>query len=235
MSRGVTATRPAARRVRRRPALSAAVREVGAAGMLGPAAERQMVALQAADDRVSDGGELPEGLPVQGITGRHGSYVAVRIRYPLDAGGCMPEAKADELRATLAAHLRALSDGEFVVLGEPMRYAAPSGRFRRKPRPLPGRYVQYLRMGDDVAGECVGAMAFGGTWEISPADSDGCVPWAGRRPPTARAGRRGGPTTRPTRHGTTPRAWPRWVWTHSACCERPWSPWSSATAAELGW
>ncbi len=84
----------------------------------------------------------------------------------------MPEAKADELRETLAAHLRALSDGEFVILGEPMRYAAPSGRFRHKPRPLPGRYVQYLRMGDDVAGECVGATAFGGTWEISPADSD---------------------------------------------------------------
>jgi hypothetical protein len=150
-----------------------------------------MVALQAADDRVSDGGELPEGLPVQGITGRHGSYVAVRIRYPLDAGGCMPEAKADELRATLAAHLRALSDGEFVVLGEPMRYAAPSGRFRRKPRPLPGRYVQYLRMGDDVAGECVGAMAFGGTWEISPADSDR-LRALGWQTPADRAGREAG-------------------------------------------
>jgi hypothetical protein len=79
----------------------------------------------------------------------------------------------DALRDSLAAGLTALTDGEFVILSEPVTYSEPgSGLFRRKPRPLPCRFVQYLRMEHYLGGECVGSTAFGGTWEISPADND---------------------------------------------------------------
>ena len=68
----------------------------------------------------------------------------------------------------LATELATLADREFVVLGEPAPPAPPRGLLRRRAQPAPSRYVQFLRMGDVVSGECVGARSFGGDWDVTP-------------------------------------------------------------------
>jgi len=70
------------------------------------------------------------------------------------------------VRDELADELARLDDREFVILGEPVSWSGPTGLLRR-PKPLPGRYVQFLRMQDSLSGECVGATSFGGDWDIS--------------------------------------------------------------------
>jgi hypothetical protein len=73
----------------------------------------------------------------------------------------------DSVRTDLVRELSRLQDREFVVLGDPLTRTGPTGLLRRR-KPLPGRYVQFLRMGDTLSGECVGATSFGGDWDISP-------------------------------------------------------------------
>lgn len=84
----------------------------------------------------------------------------------------MTDTAWDETRDRLTSELGTLEDGEFVVLGEPVTYGEPGGLFRRKPKPIPGRYVQFLRMKDLISGECVGATAFGGDLEMTPEQQD---------------------------------------------------------------
>jgi hypothetical protein len=73
-----------------------------------------------------------------------------------------------ELQDRLTGELSTLEDREFVVLGEPVTYAPGKGLFRKKPQPLPHRYVQFRCSADQVFGECVGAASFGGDYDLSP-------------------------------------------------------------------
>ncbi|RKS75436.1 hypothetical protein CLV35_1902 [Motilibacter peucedani] len=75
----------------------------------------------------------------------------------------------EAVRERLAAALSALPDRGIVVLGEPVTYAPARGLLRRRPTPLPSRYVQVLRTGELLSGEVVGAASFGGDWDLTPA------------------------------------------------------------------
>lgn len=77
----------------------------------------------------------------------------------------------DAVRAELESRLRGLADGAALVLGEPQQQGPPRGLLRRS-KPLPGRYVQALRTGDQLSGECVGARLFGGDADISREDHE---------------------------------------------------------------
>jgi len=69
------------------------------------------------------------------------------------------EAVKERLSATLAD----LLDGGILIVGEPAAPPKPRhGLFRRRPKPPPVRYVQYLRTAEYLACECVGATSFGG-------------------------------------------------------------------------
>ena len=74
------------------------------------------------------------------------------------------------LRARLAAALTALGEHDVVVAGEPApEPRPPRGLLRRRARPEPHRYVQFLGLGDGtIRAECVGATLFGGDLEIAP-------------------------------------------------------------------
>lgn len=74
----------------------------------------------------------------------------------------------DDVHRELAARLRALAPGEFLTVGEPV--GAPVRRLLRRSRPPASRYVQFLRDPHHLYGECVGATAFGGDWEIDEAE-----------------------------------------------------------------
>lgn len=84
----------------------------------------------------------------------------------------MADAAWDALNDELTAWLESLADGESVVVGEPVSLGEPHGLFRRRTKPLPSRYVQYVRLEHYLGGECVGSTAFGGEWEISPEDHE---------------------------------------------------------------
>jgi hypothetical protein len=61
-----------------------------------------------------------------------------------------------------------LSDGDFLILGEPTADPRPKrGLFGLRARIAPARYVQVLRYADLFTAECVGATSFGGTWVMS--------------------------------------------------------------------
>lgn len=88
---------------------------------------------------------------------------------------------SQEAWSTLAHRLQeslgSLTDGAAVVLSEPDPAPAPSAPtrrrlFARKPTPPATRYVQYLRVEDNLVCECVGADSFPGRktqgWPISP-------------------------------------------------------------------
>ena len=63
----------------------------------------------------------------------------------------------------LIATLVDLVDGGILIVGDPAAPPEPrQGLLRRRPKPQPGRYVQYLRTGMFLACECVGATSFGG-------------------------------------------------------------------------
>ncbi len=77
----------------------------------------------------------------------------------------------DDRRRELADRLAALPEGGFLVLGESA--AEPGvrrGLMRRRARPAPTRFVQFLRHPGWVYGECTGARSFGGAWEIGEVD-----------------------------------------------------------------
>ena len=77
----------------------------------------------------------------------------------------------DDVRPELAEALTALPDGGFVVLGEPVpertRAKGLRGRLGGHDAPVPTRFVQARRDGDQLAVECVGASSFGGALEIA--------------------------------------------------------------------
>ena len=82
----------------------------------------------------------------------------------------MPFEDWGSLTAVLLDGLHDLTDGDFLVLGEPGPPAGPRrGLLRRRSAPEPARYVQVLRVGDSFSAECVGARSLGGTWEMGPA------------------------------------------------------------------
>lgn len=79
----------------------------------------------------------------------------------------------EALRARVAAELATLQDGEFLVVGEPEAAPGPPrGLLRRRTPPAPTRYVQFLRVGEEIDAECVGSTSFGGDLAL-PADVEG--------------------------------------------------------------
>jgi hypothetical protein len=85
----------------------------------------------------------------------------------------MAETTWDAWRTRLAHELSTLEDREFVILGEPRpAQGPPRGLLRRRPDPPPHRFVQFLRIEDQVTAECVGATSFGGYLDIDPDDHE---------------------------------------------------------------
>jgi hypothetical protein len=78
----------------------------------------------------------------------------------------------DDVRLRLETALAALPDGGFVVLGEPApvrpKPTGLRGKFGGRGAPVPTRFVQARRDGDQLGVECVGAAAFGGPLVIAP-------------------------------------------------------------------
>ena len=82
----------------------------------------------------------------------------------------MPFETWDDVGDALLLALGLLSDGDFLILGEPTADPLPRrGLFGRRSRPTPTRYVQVLRFADLYTAECVGPTSLGGTWEMSAA------------------------------------------------------------------
>jgi hypothetical protein len=80
----------------------------------------------------------------------------------------MPFVTWDDVADALLVALGRLSDGDFLILGEPTADPLPRrGLFGRRAKPAPARYVQVLRIEDLYTAECVGAKALGGTWEMT--------------------------------------------------------------------
>ncbi len=79
----------------------------------------------------------------------------------------MPFESWDVTRRTLARSLERLGDGEFLILGEPVRMPSRRG-FGRRRVPAPTRYVQVLRVDEVLTAECVGAASLGGIWKMGP-------------------------------------------------------------------
>ncbi len=74
----------------------------------------------------------------------------------------------DELRIRIRDALGALADREFVTVGEPAAAPGPPrGLLRRRARPAPTRYVQFLRVGEALEAECAGSTSFGGDLPLS--------------------------------------------------------------------
>lgn len=82
----------------------------------------------------------------------------------------MPFESWDDVEDALVRALGLLSDGDFLILGEPTADPLPRrGLFGRRAKPVPARYVQVLRIEDMYTAECVGAKSLGGTLEMSEA------------------------------------------------------------------
>jgi len=74
----------------------------------------------------------------------------------------------DDVVSALGCALARLSDGEFLILGEPTTESRPRRTlFGRRTVPAATRYVQVLRIADVYTAECVGARSLGGTWQMS--------------------------------------------------------------------
>ena len=79
----------------------------------------------------------------------------------------MPFETWDDVRDALLLALGALSDGDFLILGEPTADPLPKRRlFGRRAKPVPARYVQVLRFDALYTAECVGPASQGGTWQM---------------------------------------------------------------------
>lgn len=84
----------------------------------------------------------------------------------------------------LIATLEDLADGGILIVGEPAAPPEPrQGLLRRRPKPPPVRYVQYLRTDMYLACECVGATSFGGDLPLT-AEQDEAIRGVGWRLPT---------------------------------------------------
>ncbi|GAA3810511.1 TY-Chap domain-containing protein [Cellulomonas soli] len=79
----------------------------------------------------------------------------------------------DKVRDAVARALAGLSDGAFVVIGEPepvrTRHAGLRGLLGGRAAPTPTRFVQVRRDGDWFGAECVGAQSFGGPYPVDAA------------------------------------------------------------------
>jgi len=79
----------------------------------------------------------------------------------------MPFENWDDVGDALLHALGHLSDGDFLILGEPTADPLPRrGLFGRRAKPAAARYVQVLRIQDLYTAECVGAKSLGGTWDM---------------------------------------------------------------------
>ena len=79
----------------------------------------------------------------------------------------MPFDEWDDVVDALLRALGRLSDGDFLILGEPITEPVPRRRlFGRRTGPVATRYVQVLRIQDLYTAECVGARSLGGTWQM---------------------------------------------------------------------
>lgn len=89
----------------------------------------------------------------------------------------------DAVEERLSTTLADLVDGGILIVGEPTAPPAPrQGLLRRRPKPPPVRYVQYLRTDQYLACECVGATSFGGDLPLT-AGQDVAIRGAGWRLP----------------------------------------------------
>ena len=81
----------------------------------------------------------------------------------------MPFETWDDAEDALLHALGFLSDGDFLILGEPTADPLPPrrGLFGRRAKPAAARYVQVLRLEDLYTAACVGATSLGGTFEMS--------------------------------------------------------------------
>ena len=78
----------------------------------------------------------------------------------------------DDLHGELVRRLGELEEGSFLILGEPVPEPERSGLFGRRSKPVPTRYVQFLRDPRHLYGECVGSTLIGGDWEVGEAGHD---------------------------------------------------------------
>jgi hypothetical protein len=85
----------------------------------------------------------------------------------------MPFGDWEDVENALLHALALLSEGDFLILGEPTADPLPKrGLFRRRAKPVATRYVQVLRIEDLYTAECVGPTSLGGTWEMSQSSID---------------------------------------------------------------
>ncbi len=83
----------------------------------------------------------------------------------------------------LSAALGALTHGDTLVVGTPGPPTPPrQGLLRRRPTLAPARYVQYLRLDEDLRCECAGATSFGGELPLT-AEQDAAIRALGWRLP----------------------------------------------------
>ena len=95
----------------------------------------------------------------------------------------MPFENWEDVGDALLRALGLLSDGDFLILGEPTADPLPRrGLFGRRAKPAAARYVQVLRIQDLYTAECVGATSMGGTWEMSQASIDRLLSLGWRSP-----------------------------------------------------
>src|SRR3954462_13117653 len=95
----------------------------------------------------------------------------------------MPFENWDDVGDALLRALGNLSDGDFLILGEPTADPLPKrGLFGRRAKPAATRYVQVLRIEDLFTAECVGATSLGGTWQMSRASIDRLLTLGWRSP-----------------------------------------------------
>ena len=91
----------------------------------------------------------------------------------------------DGVRSHLARTIRSLQHKGFVVVGEPPGTPRRVGLLRRTEHP-PTRYVQLLRVDDELHAECVGTTAVGGPLEVSLEVAARLLSWGWMPPGDAR-------------------------------------------------
>jgi hypothetical protein len=89
----------------------------------------------------------------------------------------------DAVYERLSVTLADLSDGGILIVGEPAVPPGPrQGLLRRRRKPPPVRYVQYVRTELVIGCECVGAAGFGGDLALTM-EQDQAIRAAGWRLP----------------------------------------------------
>lgn len=79
----------------------------------------------------------------------------------------------DDVCSRLEREVAGLEDGGFVIVTEPKPPPGPPRGVLRRRHQAPARYVQVRADGDGILyAECVGATAFDGEWDVSPAQHE---------------------------------------------------------------